>query len=87
MGDIVITYHMGHALGVGLGGAGGQKLSFPHMKMWHIKLTGMSRTEGKLIFQSRVKQVTLGWGQISFNFKDFYTKHCVCNLIKDLGQS
>ena len=81
MGDIVITCHMDHALGVGLGGAGGQKLSFPHMKMWHIKLTGMmSRTEGKLIFQSRVKQVTLEWGQkVKYHsISKIFTPNIVC---------
>ena len=30
--------HLGHAPGVRLGGAGGQKLNFLNIVMWHIKL-------------------------------------------------
>ena len=33
-------HRLGHAPGVGLGGAGGGKLNFLNMDMWHIKLKG-----------------------------------------------
>ena len=74
---------LGHAPGMGHWGCPGVKnLFFSHMVMWHINSTGMtSRTECK----PWVKLVTSGLGQISLNFgyhvnfKDFYTKLCVCS--------
>ena len=54
----------GHAPGVGLGSAWGQKFSFLNMVMWHIKLKGMiSRPGYTKKFYPRIKLVTLGWGQ------------------------
>ena len=55
---------MGHALAVGLGGAGGQIFNFLNKPMWHIKFKGMiSRTGYTEKFYPRIIPVTLGWGQ------------------------
>ena len=54
--------HLGHAPGVGLKGAGGQKLNFLNMVTWHIILKGMiSRPGYTENFYPRIKLVTLGW--------------------------
>ena len=50
--------------GLGLGAAGGQKLNFLNMVMWHIKLKGMNSSPGYTeYFYLTIKLVTLGWGQ------------------------
>ena len=50
--------------GLGLRGAGGQKFNCLNMVMWHIKLKRMiSRPGYTENFYSRIKLVTLGWGQ------------------------
>ena len=50
--------------GLGLGGAGGSKINFLNMVMWHIKLKGMNSSPGYTEkFYSTIKLVTLGWGQ------------------------
>ena len=55
---------LGHAPGVGLGGAGGQKFNFMNKVMWHIKLKGMSSRPGYTEnFYPKIKLVTLRWGQ------------------------
>ena len=51
---------LGHA--GGFEGAGGQKLNFLNMVMWHIKLKGMSSRPGYTEnFYPTIKLVTFGW--------------------------
>ena len=51
-------------MGLGLGGAGGQKFNYLNMVMWHIKLKGMNSSPGYTeSFYPTLKLVTLGWGQ------------------------
>ena len=86
---------LGHAPGVGLWGAGGaqgaKNISFSNMVMWYIKSTGVTTGPAK---QNVSKNFILGsnwlpWGEVKgqislnfgyhINFKDFYTKFCVCS--------
>ena len=85
------TYRTGHAPGVGLG-RGCAGAYFFNMVMWHITLMGMmSRTECKKNHHPGIKLVTFGEVKRSniincnynVNFKDFYTKLCMC--IKDMN--
>ena len=67
----------------GAGCPGGQKLIFLNMIMWHIKSTGMTiRTECKLNFHPRVKQVVKRSNIINMSISKTIIPNFVCVLTK-----
>ena len=71
--------------GFGLGCAGGQKLNFLNMAMWHIKLKGMNSSPAYTeMFYLTIKLVTLGWGQ-RVNYP--MARHRMCSSIYIVNSS
>ena len=66
--------------GSGLGGAGGQKINFLNMVMWHIKLKGMSSKPGYTeMFLPYDQTGDLGMGSKGQISLDFFESMGICD--------